>query len=75
MIGQIRGAVLYDAGFVNSDSWDFNTGRLASDVGVGVRLNLPGIGPLAVDFAVPVETPDEQADDGSQIQFYMDYQF
>ena len=26
-------------------------------------------------FAVPVETPDEQADDGSQIQFYMDYQF
>ncbi len=75
VIGQIRGAVFYDAGFVNSDSWDFNTGRLASDVGVGVRLNLPGIGPLAVDFAVPVETPDEQADDGSQIQFYMDYQF
>ncbi|MDB4566080.1 outer membrane protein assembly factor BamA [Akkermansiaceae bacterium] len=75
VIGQVRGAVFYDAGFVNSDSWDFNTGRLASDVGVGVRLNLPGIGPLAVDFAVPVETPDEQADDGSQIQFYMDYQF
>ena len=48
---------------------------MASDVGIGVRLNLPGIGPLAVDFAVPVETPDDQADDGSQIQFYMDYQF
>ena len=75
VIGQVRGAVFYDTGFVNSDSWDFNTGRLASDVGVGVRLNLPGIGPLAVDFAIPVETPDDQADDGSQIQFYMDYQF
>jgi outer membrane protein insertion porin family len=75
VIGQVRGAVFYDTGFVNSDSWDFNTGRLASDVGVGVRLNLPGIGPLAVDFAVPVEIPDEQANDGSQIQFYMNYQF
>ena len=75
VIGKVRGAVFYDAGFVNSDSLDFNTCRLASDIGVGVRLNLPGIGPLAVDFAVPVETPDEQADEGSQIQFYMDYQF
>ena len=24
VIGQVRGAVFYDAGFVNSDSWDFN---------------------------------------------------
>lgn len=75
VVGQVRGAVFYDAGFVNSDSWDFSVSNLASDVGIGVRLNLPGIGPLAVDFAVPVKTPDDRADDGSQIQFYMDYQF
>lgn len=75
MIGSVRGAVFYDAGFVNSDSWDFDTSNMASDVGLGVRLNLPGIGPLAVDYAVPVETPDDRADDGAQIQFYMNYQF
>lgn len=75
VIGSVRGAVFYDAGFVNSDSWDFDTSNMASDVGLGVRLNLPGIGPLAVDYAVPVETPDDRADDGAQIQFYMNYQF
>ncbi|MDB4106733.1 outer membrane protein assembly factor BamA [bacterium] len=56
IIESVRGAVFYDVGFVNADSWDFGGSNLASDAGFGVRLNLP-FGPLAVDYAVPIKTP------------------
>lgn len=75
VFGQVRGAVFYDAGFVNEDSWDFSTSNLASDVGLGARMTIPGVGPLAVDYAIPMSSPDDQADDGAQFQFYMNYQF
>jgi len=70
----VRGAVFYDVGFVNEDSWDFGSGNLASDAGVGLRLNLP-FGPLAVDYAVPIKSPDEFSDKGGQFNFYLNYQF
>lgn len=71
---QVRGAVFYDAGFVNADSFDFNPTDLYSDVGVGLRLNLP-FGPLAFDYAIPLESPDDLADQGGQFNFYLDYKF
>ena len=71
---RVRGAVFYDMGFVNQDSWDFSATDLASDVGVGLRLDLP-LGPLAVDYAIPMLTPDDEADNGGQFNFYLNYQF
>jgi outer membrane protein insertion porin family len=71
---QVRGAVFYDAGFVNEDSFDFNPSDIYSDAGVGLRLNLP-FGPLAFDYAVPIASPDEEADQGGQFNFYLDYKF
>lgn len=71
---KVRGAVFYDLGFVNEDSWDFSGSDLASDVGVGLRLDLP-IGPLAVDYAIPLSTPDDESDNGGQFNFYLNYQF
>ena len=71
---KVRGAVFYDLGFVNEDAWDFGGSDLASDVGVGLRLDLP-IGPLAVDYAVPLSTPDDESDNGGQFNFYLNYQF
>ena len=71
---RVRGAVFYDIGFVNEDPWDFSTSDLASDAGVGLRLNLP-IGPLAVDYAIPIQTPDDESDNGGQFNFYLNYQF
>ncbi len=70
----VRGAVFYDVGFVNEDSWDFSGSNLASDAGFGLRLNLP-LGPLAIDYAVPVSTPDDISDKGGQFNFYLNYQF
>jgi outer membrane protein assembly factor BamA len=39
-------------------------------------MNLP-FGPIAIDYAFPLGTPDddEEADQGGQFQFYLDYQF
>jgi len=74
IVEKVRGAVFADFGFVNEDSWDFDASDLYSNFGVGLRLNLP-FGPIAVDFAIPVESPDEEADNGSQFNFYLDYAF
>ncbi len=71
---QVRGAMFYDAGFVNSDSWDVSPSDLYTDAGLGVRLNLP-FGPLAFDYAFPLQSPDPIADKGGQFQFYLDYRF
>lgn len=71
---RVRGAVFYDMGFVNEDSWDFSGSDLATDVGLGLRLDLP-IGPLAIDYAIPLSSPDDEADNGGQFNFYLNTQF
>ncbi|MBK1831046.1 outer membrane protein assembly factor BamA [Verrucomicrobiaceae bacterium R5-34] len=73
LIERVRGAVFYDIGLVNAKSWDFGS-DLYHDAGVGLRLNLP-FGPLAIDYAIPLQSPDEEADKGGQFQFYLDYKF
>jgi len=76
IIETIRGAVFYDTGFVNEASWDANPSDLYSDVGFGVRLKLPiSPLPLALDYAVPVSSPDDQADKGGQFNFYLNYTY
>jgi outer membrane protein insertion porin family len=59
---QIRGAAFYDWGFVNVDSWDFDTAAYNDNWGVGLRINLPGF-PLNLDYAWPI-TYDERYQDG-----------
>ncbi len=41
IIEKARGAVFYDTGFVNADAYDYSTDNIASDVGFGIRLDLP----------------------------------
>lgn len=73
LIERVRGAVFYDVGLVSAKSWDFGS-DLYHDAGVGLRLNLP-FGPLAIDYAIPLNSPDPVADQGGQFQFYLDYKF
>jgi outer membrane protein insertion porin family len=76
VIETIRAAVFYDTGFVNADSWDPSPEDIYSNVGVGVRLKLPiSPLPLALDYAIPVSSPDDQADNGGQFNFYLNYQY
>jgi outer membrane protein insertion porin family len=76
IIETVRAAVFYDAGLVNAGSWDISPDDIYSDIGIGVRLKLPiSPVPLALDYAVPVSSPDKAADKGGQFNFYLNYQY
>ncbi|MCX6867807.1 MAG: outer membrane protein assembly factor BamA [Verrucomicrobia bacterium] len=76
IIDTVRAAVFTDVGFVNADSWDPSPSDLYSDVGFGIRLKLPiSPMPLALDYAIPMSTPDKEADKGGQFNFYLNYQY
>ena len=72
IIEKARGAVFYDMGFVNSDPWSFGFNNMASDVGVGLRLDLP-IGPLRLDYGYPVMRNGYNG--GGHFNFNVGYQF
>lgn len=76
IIETVRAAVFSDTGFVNADSWDPSPNDIYSDIGVGIRLKLPiSPMPLALDYAIPVSSPDDEADKGGQFNFYLNYQY
>jgi outer membrane protein insertion porin family len=72
IIEKARGAIFYDTGFVNTGSWSFGFRHLASDVGVGVRLDLP-IGPLRLDYGYPLQRDGYNG--GGRFNFSVGYQF
>lgn len=71
IVEKIRGAVFYDIGGVGTDRWDF--GSFNSDVGLGVRLDLP-IGPVRIDYGIPI-TSDEFNGGSGKFNFNIGYQF
>ena len=76
IIETVRAAVFSDSGFVNLGSWDASMNDIYSDVGFGIRLKLPiSPLPLALDYAIPVSTPDPEADKGGQFNFSLSTQF
>jgi len=58
---KIRGAVFYDIGAVNEDSFDFGTAGLNSSYGLGARIDLPMF-PLRLDYAFPHITDADNED-------------
>lgn len=72
IVDKVRGAFFYDVGAVGEGSYDFN-GDVNSDVGFGVRLDLP-IGPVRIDYGIPVQS-DEFNDSSGKFQFNIGYQF
>jgi outer membrane protein insertion porin family len=73
IISRVRGAVFTDAGFVNTDSYDFGTAGSNVDVGIGLRLDLP-IGPIRVDYGIPVIYDTWNGPPG-KFNFNIGYQF
>ena len=72
IIEKARGAVFYDTGFVNTSAWSFGFNHMASDIGVGIRLDLP-IGPLRLDYGYPVMRDGYNG--GGHFNFNVGYQF
>jgi outer membrane protein insertion porin family len=73
IMDRIRGATFYDTGFVNPGAYDMSLGQLASDVGLGLRLDLP-IGPVRLDYGLPIQNPHNTSKTG-QFNFSIGYQF
>ncbi|MEY2496652.1 MAG: outer membrane protein insertion porin family [Verrucomicrobiota bacterium] len=73
IIEKARAAVFYDTGFVNGPAWDFNTNQIVSDVGVGLRLDLP-IGPIRIDYGIPIQKANFGGS-GGKFNFNVGYQF
>ena len=74
VIRKVRAAVFADAGFVNADSFDFSTSGFCADVGLGLRFTIPMLGPIKLDYGLPVTEGDAVSSSG-QFHFSMDYKW
>ncbi|MDP9254000.1 MAG: outer membrane protein assembly factor BamA, partial [Verrucomicrobiota bacterium] len=72
IIEHVRGAVFYDIGLLDSRPNNFGTDHVASDVGIGLRLDLP-IGPLRIDYGIPIRKNGN--DSSGKFNFNVGYQF
>jgi outer membrane protein insertion porin family len=73
----LRFAVFYDIGMVYEDSFSFsenrhNTGFYNDNWGLGIRLNIPRIGPLRLDYGIPI-TSDPHNGSSGRFQFSVGY--
>ena len=71
IIDRLRLAAFYDMGNVYYNSYQFNVSEYSSDVGIGMRLNLP-IGPLRFDYGIPLEDSTGHAG-GGRFNFTVGY--
>lgn len=74
----VRVAGFYDIGMVYSDAFSFDsedyTGSYNDDLGVGVRLDIPGF-PLRLDYAWPITAGDYNDDSNGRFNFMIGYLF
>jgi outer membrane protein insertion porin family len=68
----LRFALFYDIGAVGSSPYSFNT-SFDDDVGAGIRINIPHLGPLRLDYGIPI-THDQFNGSGGQFQFGVGYE-
>ncbi len=68
----LRFAMFYDVGSVGSGPWTFS-GNFNDDWGVGLRLNIPRLGPFRIDYGIPI-THDQYNGASGQFQFSGGYQ-
>jgi outer membrane protein insertion porin family len=68
----LRFAVFYDAGSVAAAPYSFS-GPFDDDWGVGIRLNIPHLGPLRLDYGIPIHHDSYNGTSG-QFQFGVGYQ-
>jgi len=71
---RVRGAFFYDVGFVRANSFNFTPKNVASDAGIGLRLDLPMF-PIRIDWGYPLQTGGYTDRKKGQFNFNMGYQF
>jgi outer membrane protein insertion porin family len=68
----VRFALFYDIGRVSAGAYDWEVSEFRDNWGIGLRLNLP-IGPLRLDYAVPIHKYKDQGDETRNFQFGVGY--
>jgi outer membrane protein insertion porin family len=81
IIEKVRLALFFDAGFVSSGAFQFDakkdvngSGGLNSDYGIGLLLEIPAIGPIRIDYGIPLQS-DAFNDSSGKFQFNIGYKF
>ena len=81
IVESVRGAVFFDMGYVNEDSWQFGpkdarfgSGGMNSNFGVGLLIELPAIGPVRIDYGIPLQS-DKENDSTGKVQFNVGYKY
>ncbi len=81
IIEKVRGAIFWDGGFVNSGAFNFSpkktangSGGFNSDYGIGLLLEIPSIGPIRIDYAIPMQK-DAFGSDSGKFQFNIGYKY
>lgn len=72
IIDRVRFAAFYDIGMAYSFDTQYNIGNYNDNWGVGIRLNLP-IGPLRLDYGIPINDSDGINDSSGRFQFSAGY--
>jgi outer membrane protein insertion porin family len=67
----LRFALFYDIGAVNADSYSISQAFL-DDWGLGMRLNIPHLGPLRLDYGIPINK-DQYNKGSGEFQFGVGY--
>jgi outer membrane protein insertion porin family len=67
----LRVAMFYDIGSVSAASYSFDSNYL-DNWGFGIRLNIPHLGPLRLDYGIPIST-DKYNGGGGKFQFGVGY--
>lgn len=69
----LRLAAFYDIGSVGENPYSFNVGNYSDNWGIGFRLNIPQLGPLRIDYGVPIHH-DQYSSGKGKIQFGVGWQ-
>ena len=67
----LRFALFYDIGCVDAKSYSYSL-NYSDDWGMGMRLNIPHLGPLRLDYGIPLKH-DQYNGGGGQFQFGVGY--
>jgi outer membrane protein insertion porin family len=67
----VRFALFYDVGAVGAGSYSFS-GNFDDDYGLGLRLDIPHLGPLRLDYGIPI-THDQYNSASGKFQFTVGY--
>jgi outer membrane protein insertion porin family len=76
IIERLKFAIFYDFGNVYLKSYDFDFGNFSDNWGVGIRLNIPRLGPLRLDYGIPLRHTSDVSGSGKfqfSVGFTRDY--